>query len=294
MRATFSPTTGGVWFLAAVLATTACHSSKSRSAGLERQLQEIALTTERDSLLREVADNGKLLSDLEAELAKVQLKPAKGTAESPALEVTTDQRAYVLEQVKSVATRLQDAEKRLVTSERRVGRLAQKADSLGEGLTQAKSAIADLGQIVATQRTTIEGLNAQVEALTGQIMTLSDSVLHLTDDHNTAFYVVGTRAELVKKGVLVEEGHRAIPLVGRRGVQPARELPLEEFTSIDRNSIREIPLPRTDRKYRIVSRQNLAYLTGWDGSRGQVSGTIGIQSPEEFWEPSRYLIVVEQ
>jgi hypothetical protein len=71
-------------------------------------------------------------------------------------------------------------------------------------------------------------------------------------------------------------------------------LPLGEFTSIDRSSIREIPLPRTNRKYRIVSRQNLAYLGSWVGEQGTVKGSIAINSPESFWEPSKYLIVVEQ
>ena len=119
-------------------------------------------------------------------------------------------------------------------------------------------------------------------------------MVHLTDDHNTAFYVVGTRDELLAKGVLVEDGHRNIPLVGTRGVAPARELPLKEFTSIDRSSIREIPLPRKDRKYRVISRQDLAYLSSWTGKKGEVQGPIAIAAPEKFWEPSRYLIVVEK
>ena len=112
--------------------------------------------------------------------------------------------------------------------------------------------------------------------------------------HNTAFYVIGTRAELLAKGVLVEDGHKDVPLFGTRSVAPARELPLQEFTSIDRTSIRQIPLPRADRKYRIVTRQNLAYLNPGSPKKGQVKGEIAIASPDKFWEASRYLIVVEQ
>jgi hypothetical protein len=43
-----------------------------------------------------------------------------------------------------------------------------------------------------------------------------------------------------------------------------------------------------------VTRQNLAYLGSWVGDRGTVKGSIAIRSPEDFWEPSKYLIVVEQ
>lgn len=47
-------------------------------------------------------------------------------------------------------------------------------------------------------------------------------------------------------------------------------------------------------KYRIVSRQNLAHLTSWVGQRSTVKDRIAIGDADRFWEPSRYLIVVEQ
>jgi hypothetical protein len=279
-----------------MVAAGACHdgSIKPRSEGLARQLREVALAAERDSLLMEVAANGKLLSDLQAELATVQPVPAPGKAESPALEVTRDQRAFALERIKDVAARLKSAETRLTASESRARRLSQAVDSLSDENAAARTTIADLVTILGSQRTTIENLTAQVEGLTIHNLALTDSVNLLTDRQNTAYYVVGTRAELVRKGVLVQDGHRAIPLIGRRGVQPARDLPLSEFTSIDRSAVREIPLPRADKTYRIVSRQNLEYLAARVGSRDRLSGSIAIATPEGFWEPSRYLIVVER
>jgi hypothetical protein len=270
---------------------TACHRSQS---GLDHKLQEMAVIAERDSLLREVAANGKLLGEIQDELTKVQPKPAGGTPESPALEVTTDQRTFVMERVKEVTKRVKDLQTRLAGSEKRAGRLSRQVDSLGGDFSAAKATIEDLNAIVATQRENLAALTDQVEQLTGENLILTDSVLHLTDDHNTAFYVIGTRAELLSKGVLVEDGHKDVPLFGTRGVAPARELPLQEFTSIDRTSIRQIPLPRADRKYRIVTRQNLAYLNPGTQKKGQVKGEIAIAAPDKFWEASRYLIVVEQ
>lgn len=295
MRVTHGPAMGGAWVLTAVLVSAACHSEPTpRSPGLARQLQEVALTRERDSLLQEVAANGALLGDLQAELSKVERKPATGTPESPALEVTKDQRAYTLERVRDLTSRLRTAETRVATSERRVRRLGERADSLDAGLTEARGVVTGLATIVETQRSAINALTAQLDGLVTENRTLSDSVLRLTDDHNTAYFVVGTRAELLAKGVLVENGHRSVPLLGHRGVAPARELPLREFTSIDRSAIREIPLPRANRRYRIVSRQNLGYAGSGAGERGTVKGSIAINSPESFWEPSKYLIVVEQ
>lgn len=295
MRAHHGLTMRGAWILT-VLVSTACTqgATKPRSEGLVRQLREVALTAERDSLVLEVAANGKLLSDIQAELASVEPRPTPGTAESPALEITKDQRTFAVERIKAITTRLKAAETQLAASERRAGRLTRSVDSLSGENTAARTTITDLTAVIGTQRATIEGLTVQLEALTVQNLALTDSVYHLTDDHNTVFYVVGTRSELLQKGVLVADGHRAIPFIGRRGVQPARDLPLSEFTSIDRSTTREIPLPHGDRSYRIVSRQNLTQLATWVGNKGRVKGSIAIGSPEEFWEPSRYLIVVEQ
>jgi uncharacterized coiled-coil protein SlyX len=266
----------------------------NRQSGLDHKLQEMAVIAQRDSLLGEVAANGKLLGEIQDELSKVQPKAAGGTPESPALEVTTDQRTFVMERVKDVTKRVKDLQTRLANSEKRAGRLSRQADSLGTEFSAAKASIENLNAMVATQQQNLTTLTGQIEQLTGENAILADSVLHLTDDHNTAFYVIGTRAELLAKGVLVEDGHKDVPLFGTRGVAPARELPLQEFTSIDRTSTRQIPLPRADRKYRIVTRQNLAYLTPGSPKKGQVKGEIAIASPDRFWEASRYLIVVEQ
>jgi hypothetical protein len=295
MRAIHGPTMGGAWVLTAVLVATACHTEpRPHSPGLERQLNEMAITTERDSLLLEVAANGRLLSDIQAELAKVQpvRQPAEGP-ESPSLELTKDQRTFVLDRVKEITTRIKDAETRLANSERRVRRLTRASDSLTQDLTGARASIAQLSQVVTDQQATIAALTDQVEGLVTENLVLSDSVFRLTDDRNTAYFVVGTRKELLARGVLVEDGHRGVPLIGKRGVQPARELPLSEFTSIDRTRTQEIPLPRPDRRYRIVSRQNPDYVAE-AGNRGEVREKLTIASPEKFWEPSRYLILVVQ
>src|SRR6188508_809096 len=117
---------------------TACQ----RQTGLDHKLQEMAVIAQRDSLLGEVQD----------ELAKVQPKPAGGTPESPALEVTTDQRTFVMERVREVTKRVKDLQTRLANSEKRAGKLSRQADSLGAEFSSAKATIDDLNALVATQR----------------------------------------------------------------------------------------------------------------------------------------------
>lgn len=295
MRANYSPAKGGAWVLTAILvATAACHPTRSSSPGLDRRLTEASLTAERDSLIMEVAATGKLLHDIQEELDRVPpVAVTLASGESLAPETAADARRITLERVRATTARLKFAEVRLASTERRLAKITAARDSLTRGLEQSQLEIAGLSLTVEEQKGMVTDLTARLDGFEAENATLADRVYQLTDVQNTAYYVVGTRNELVAKGILVEDGHRAIPLIGRRGVTPARELPVGEFTSIDRSHVLELPLPKTDRRYRIVSRQNTAHLASADRD-GQVRGTIQIASPEGFWEGGKYLIVVEQ
>jgi len=62
---------------------------------------------------------------------------------------------------------------------------------------------------------------------------------------------------------------------------------------IDKTQTLSIALPRTDKKYKIVSRQSPEYLTGDVTEKGELKGVVEIASPEEFWSASKFLILVQ-
>ena len=122
----------------------------------------------------------------------------------------------------------------------------------------------------------------------------NDTVAQLTTEKNTAYYIVGTKDELVKKGILVEEGHKRFLIVGGRPVAPARQLDPAGFTQIDRLRDRVIKLP--EGKYTIFSRQNPSFATPLDSTaakEGKLAAGIRIEQPERFWETSKFLIIVK-
>jgi len=57
--------------------------------------------------------------------------------------------------------------------------------------------------------------------------------------------------------------------------------------------VMEIPSPMTTKRYKIVSRQNTDYIENKPDSKGRVTGGVKIASPEGFWAPSKFLILVE-
>ena len=76
-----------------------------------------------------------------------------------------------------------------------------------------------------------------------------------------------------------------------RTLQPARVLDASVFTAVDQRELKEIQVPDTTRRYRVISRQSLdaADVAARQGTSFQ--GNLRISKPDEFWSASRFLII---
>ena len=147
-------------------------------------------------------------------------------------------------------------------------------------------------------RQQIAALTAMIDTLHVQNAALNDTVTNMSVRENTVYYVIGTRDQLKRKGLIVEEGgSRVLWVLWKTGttLQSARELDPAQFTPINKRQLTEIPLPHPDGVYRILSRQDPAYLeTRPDADRHIRGSSLRIVSPEDFWRNSRFLIIVQE
>jgi hypothetical protein len=101
---------------------------------------------------------------------------------------------------------------------------------------------------------------------------------------------------LLQKGIIMQTGGSRFPLLFSKVGQtviPARELDPAAFTKINKRAVTEIPLPGTDKTYRIASRQDLEGLETKPNDGGEIVGTLKIANPDKFWLGSRFLIVIQ-
>jgi hypothetical protein len=277
---------------AAALVAAACGPSPEVRA---RLAQADTISAQKDSLLQEVALQTRLLSDVAASIAAVQVKNLSVTGESP----EAARRDSIVQTVRYAVARLDSTERRLRQSQARIRGLTHLSDSLRATL---ESTVTTLQGMIETQKVTIAAMTAQIDTLNVQNSGLTSENTALKDTvtaENTVFYVVGTKEQLKERGLVVEEGgSRVLFVLWRTGetLTPARELDATKFTAIDRRQTREIPLPYPDGRYRIVSRQDLQYLETPRDERGKITGTgsLRIGSPSEFWKGSRFLIIVQE
>ncbi len=298
------------WLIAvAVVATTGCNQAELKKALAEAKTAE----AQKDSLLTEVLETTQFVSDINSELAKAKsmsVKAASGDPGVPGAKKDREERQAALERVKQVISRLNESEAKLAETEARAKQSRQRNARLLAQIETFKKTVEDLKTTAEQQKTEYETALAekdtQIATLAGRVDTLttekanlevvnvalSDTVANLTTYKNQVHYAVGTKDELMKRGIVTKEGSKFLVFGGTR-LEPARDLDPADFTTIDKTQQTSIPLPRTDKKYKIVSRHNPGYLGSSVTKDGKVSGTIEITQPEEFWSASRYLILVQ-
>jgi hypothetical protein len=295
--------------IAGALATTGCNQGELKKALADAKAAE----AQKDSLLTEVLETTQFVTDINGELAKAKSLSVTTTSSDPGLpgaRKDRDDRKAALARVNAVIAKLNESEAKLAQTETRAKQSRQRNARLLAQIETYKKTIEDLRTTAETQKTDYEtqlaAANTQIATLAGRVDTLttekgqlqsdkaalSDTVVHLTTYKNTVYYAVGTKDELMKKGVITKEGSKFLVFGGTR-LEPARNLNPEAFTAIDKTQNTSIPLPRTDKKYKIISRQSPTYLAAGVAKDGKVSGTVEIAQPEEFWSASKYLILVQ-
>ena len=257
----------------------------------------------KDSLVRDLAETTKLLSDINTEIVKVSnaRKPVEPVVGTEGVMNSND-RQMVLKRVQDLTTRLGANERRLAASQKRLKQLTGESDSLKSTLTELQATIDGLQATLESQKNTIATLEAdltgtkqQVTTLTEEKAVLNDTVSAVTTRENTVYYVIGTRKELKDRGIIVEEGGTRFLIFTRTGevLKPAPNLDPSAFTAIDRRTVTEIKLPNPDKEYQLVTNQATSFSNIAPEAKNRVKGSLQITSPEKFWGQSKFMILVE-
>ena len=272
--------------IASIGAITACKGPSKEDLQVARIAGAESLSVLRSELLDQMMEGTQFVNEINAELAKarsVALAPRQLEPHAEVLDVDGERRR-VVERITQLVTRLDNVSFRLATAR---NQLVQKDTMLARKIAEYELLIAETSQAAEQQRSELQTV---IDAQTGRIAELQGDVSRLVSEKNAVYLVVGTRKELMKKGVLVPEGPRKFGVVGPRTVVPARTLDPAVFTRLDRTVDQAIILPYGG--YKIVSRQNTSFASKPTGQGGAYEGAILIEEPAQFWSSSRFLIVV--
>jgi uncharacterized phage infection (PIP) family protein YhgE len=288
-------------------ALAACNTEAKQQLAVVSHVDSLrtdSLSNVRKELMDEVMTSTQFVNEINTELAKAHSlsnKPEAQLETTAELSQVNDQRKRVVTRITYLVAKLDSVQSRLASTRARAQKLAKSDSTLVAQVAAYEKTVNDMQQtadkqraefqaVIDRQTTQIASLNSKVDTLNTVRTALIDTVGQLTTEKNAAYYIVGTKDELIKKGVLVTEGGKRFLIAGSRNIVPARELDTSSFTRIDRLSNRTITLP--EGQYQIMSRQNPNYTVPQAQKDGKIVGGLTIEQPERFWQPSRFLILV--
>jgi hypothetical protein len=292
----------------AAIAIVACDGSKKELEKTLAQVQQVS--AEKDSLLKDVMATSQFIAEVNTELAKVRSraagKPVAGKGTDLENNLTpAQQREAIKVRVAEITARLNESESRLTASRNRVRDLTANNSSLATQLAGYDSTIASFKVLIDNQKTEIASLTEQINSLqaenTGlkqekttliaEKATLASEKTELVVEKNTVYYVIGTEDELFKKGIIAKQG--GMLGLGKTAV-PGAALNPADFQSADRTAVTDIAFPKTDKAYKIVSRQDVTALATAPDKSNRIKGGLKITDAVKFWAPSKFLILMEQ
>jgi len=294
--------------VAMAVAVMACDRSKPELEKTVAQMQQIS--AEKDTLLRDVTATSQFIVDLNNEIDKTRLVAGRLAKNASRGETEdnmslTERRSAVLQKVRELTARLKESDARLVVSRKRVAEMAGADSSMKVQLAAFDSTLTAFKSIMENQKAELASLGEQVQSLTTENTQLKSDNFSLvaektqlgedrdklTTERNTVYYIVGTKESLLASHVIVQTG--GMLGIGKVAV-PARDLSPSMFTSIDKTVVGEIPLPKANTPYRVITRQDLSALESTPDKHGAVMNSLKIKNADAFWAGSKYLIVIEQ
>ncbi len=290
--------------LGIVAALTGCVSKKRYD---QLVMDQQRANEQKDSLVADVLAATQMVTDINADLANVKglgVSPVS-TGDSP-LSDKAEQRTILLGKIKEVIAKLDAAEKQLGEQRRRVSTLTTQRKSLEDQLGSLQKTIDDLRttaqqqeMMIGQQKEQIQTLATRVDTLTAATVALTavnnavrDTLSRAIDESNVVYYAVGTKDELIKRGILVNEGSKFL-FFGGKTLMPARDLKPELFQRLDKRRDTVLTVPEPSKEYKIVTRQSPQYLSASTVSGGKLKGDVHVADPA-FWDAGKYLILVRQ
>lgn len=254
-------------------------------------------------LIGDAATSARLVSEINRDLSKardLRIKPDTSRDESQ-IQNASEELAIVQKKVQAVIARLNSAESRIrrLRSDS-ITTAAFGAEQMAR-IGEYEKSIANLRSTVDQQRMEIAVLTQRVDsvvAVTRVLYAKNDSVVARNEamaaHEDSVFVAIGTEKELTAKGIIRREGGTRLMFGRGKTIVPARTLDPAAFTVMSKARDLTIPLPRTDKDYRVVSRQSLDYAQIDKPKDALVRGSLKVTDPGKFWAPSKYLILVQR
>ena len=266
---------------------------------LQKQITE--LEGERATLQQNMAEPQKIVGEVvqavndvykDVEAARVKesklVERANGT-EGSSTVANLDTRKQLLDNISSIGMTLKENQKKIANLQVRAKKLGTQIAGLNTVIENLKLTITEREVSIAALEARVSGLETDVAAKTQVINEKEAAIVQHVNTLNTAYYIIGTRDELEKKGIINDEGGFLWGLLGSTTVMTGNIDP-SVFTPVDVRKDRTIEVVGKIDAILPARSQGLFTMVNNDNAKS----TLTINDANKFWLEKYLVIVVDQ
>lgn len=289
MRLPTITNTGVLLLTGAVLFLSACKSDSPAEGVDNQQILELKdqiaqLELEKDLKDSIINESLSFFNEIQSNLESIGFKKDEIRIKSADPELTSDDKAWILEQIKYINfLRTENAKK--------VKELTSQLSKNDLKIKELEAMIEKLVQDIQAKDEQINSLQAELDNMDKEYSKLFDAyqekefmIDQLVEQINTVYYSYGTSAELEKNQVI--ERKNGFIGIGKR-IKLLDDFNEKYFARIDMIKDKEIFIEGQQLKI-ITDHPSSAYTIQTVGANSKIK----ILDPHEFWKISRYLVVI--
>lgn len=284
-----------IYYVAAIAIFFAFGCNQKEKKEIERLNKEVsALKIQSQAKDSSINDILQSFNQIEANLSVIKEKEAVISVKSSSnTELSPDVKARINDDI-MVINDLMTKNKReigrlrklLKESNLKIDEFEKMVAQLNTQIAQRDSQIVVLKEDLTKLNFSMVALNASMDTLKREKAQLKSTIEDKTNALNTAYYMVGTKKQLLLDNVVMKTG-------GVAGINATVKLKQDfndsKFQRVDIRQMSEIPL--NSKKFQFVTTHPAGTYQLEKNSNGIIE-KIKILNPDKFWSASKYLVVM--
>ena len=274
------------------IAVSSCGKKELEEQLITQQALNDSIQSALNKRNAEVEDLFAQLNEIEQSLGEMSEKYVNiNKMKNASGEMTEDRRSKIRAQIADINQVLSSNKAKVDALNRQISASNKDNNSLKSFVATLQTKIFEQEQQIQAltneleqKKTAIANLNKDIEDLNKQNTSKDRHIMQIEDEKNTAYVFIGTRRELIDKGVINRSG--GFLGIGRKSLVSG-DSKLADNNKIDIRRIEEISLP--GKKINIVSPQPEAAYKLIGDAKAPIGLTI--TDPVKFWEKSRILVI---
>ena len=265
--------------------------------------QNARLQAENEELMQENQQKDSLINDFVTDFARIQdnlasiraMEEEIETAREGGVETSVDKREEIIHNIESINELLSENRQTIANLQDKLKRYKYENSKFKRMVANLENQVHAKDSQVVVLKENLAAMNFEIEALNNKY-TESEQIReqqkqrieNQVEEMNTAYYAVGTFDDLEENKVIDKKG--GFIGIGKTSTL-ANDFNRDYFTKIDLTQTQSIPLEDIEEDdVRLVS-NHPSDSYKWK-KEGEIVKALEITSPEKFWGPSKYLVVL--